>query len=55
MYQNGTTPTVLGVASLPATGGNKLLIAASVLTILIGLAIVVTTAVRHAAKKGVKA
>lgn len=53
MYQNpvGPVTSVLGVASLPATGGNELLIAASILTTLIGLTIVVTTAVRQAAKK----
>lgn len=54
MYQNpvlGTATTVAGVGSLPATGGNSLLIAASVATIAIGLAIVLTTAVRQAAKK----
>lgn len=42
---------VCGVAVLPNTGGNELLIAASVVSIVLGLAIVVTTAVRQAAKK----
>jgi hypothetical protein len=53
MYQNpvGPVTAVLGVASLPATGGNELLIAASVITTLVGLTIVVSTAVRQAAKK----
>lgn len=54
MYQNpivGAGPMVLGAAVLPNTGGNELLIAASVVTIVFGLAIVVTTAVRQAAKK----
>ncbi len=54
MYVNpaaGCATTVCGVAVLPNTGGNELLIAASVITIVFGLAIVVTTAVRQAAKK----
>jgi hypothetical protein len=57
MYQNpvGPAATVLGVATLPNTGGNELLIAASVITTLVGLTIVVSTAVRQAAKKGIKA
>ena len=53
MYTNpvGPVATVAGVAVLPNTGGNELLIAASVVSIILGLAIVVTTAVRQAAKK----
>ena len=54
MYTNpvvGTGPMFLGAAALPNTGGNELLIAASVVSIVLGLAIVVTTAVRQAAKK----
>ena len=57
MYQNPTGPvaTVLGAATLPATGGHELLMAASIVTTLVGLTIVVSTAVRHAAKKGLDA
>jgi hypothetical protein len=58
MYQPnllGAVTTVGGVAALPNTGGNELLMVASIFTTLIGLAIVVSTAVRQAAKKGIKA
>mgnify|MGYP001304179528 CR=1 FL=1 len=57
MYQNpiGPAATVLGVATLPNTGGNELLLVASIVTTLVGLGIVVTTIVRHAAKKGLSA
>ena len=58
MYQNpvvGSAGAVLGVATLPNTGGNELLMAASIMTTLVGLTILVSTAVRQAAKKGLDA
>lgn len=54
MYQSpvlGSVTTVAGIAALPNTGGNELLLVASIVTIVVGLAIVATTAVRLAAKK----
>ena len=55
MYQSnpmfGGAGVVAGVATLPNTGGNELLLVASIATIVIGAAILVTTAVRQAAKK----
>ncbi len=57
MYQSPVGPiaTVAGVALLPNTGGNELLLVASVVTTLVGVAIIATTAVRQAAKRANKA
>jgi len=58
MYQGevlGCATTVAGCAVLPNTGGNELLMVASIVTTLVGLTILVSTAVRHAAKKGLSA
>lgn len=57
MYQSplGPVATVAGVAVLPNTGGNELLLVASVVTILVGVTIMASTAVRLAARKANKA
>lgn len=55
MYEGnvaGTCTTVVGACTLPATGGNELLMVASIVTTLVGLTIIASTAVRQAAKKG---
>ena len=57
MYQGNLGPVlpIAGVAALPNTGGNQILLVASIATIVIGLAIVLSTVVRHQAKKAYKA
>lgn len=57
MYQNpvGPVATVAGIAVLPNTGGNEILLIASIVTIVAGLAVIVTTALRQAAKKATRA
>lgn len=58
MYQGnvlGGATTVVGVAALPNTGGNEVLLIASIATTVIGLAIVLSTVGRHMAKKAYKA
>lgn len=58
MYSNpilGTATTVGGAVLLPNTGGNELLLVASIVTILTGVAIMASTAVRLAAQKANKA
>ena len=57
MYQNpvGGGAVLAGAIVLPNTGGNELLMVASIFTTLVGLTILVSTAVRHAAKKGLDA
>ena len=58
MYQGnllGASTTVVGVAALPNTGGNQVLLIASIATIVIGLVIVLSTASRQMAKKAYKA
>lgn len=51
----GAGAAVAGIAVLPNTGGNEVLLVASVLTTLVGAAILLTTIVRMAAKKAYKA
>lgn len=53
MYQNPIAPaaTVAGIAVLPNTGGNEMILIASIITIVAGLAVIVTTAYRQASKK----
>lgn len=58
MYTNpsvGGAATVAGIAVLPNTGGNELLLVASLLTTLVGTAILLSTGVRMVAKKAYKA
>lgn len=57
MYQNpvGPVATVAGVAVLPNTGGNELLLVAAAVTIVLGVAITASTAVRLIAQKANKA
>lgn len=51
----GPLATCLGVATLPNTGGNELLLVASLLTTAVGVIIMLSTAVRLIAKKAYKA
>lgn len=52
MYQNIAPPaTVAGIAVLPNTGGNEVLMIASIATIVIGGIVMLTTAARRLAKK----
>lgn len=44
-------PTTAGIAVLPNTGGNPVLLVASLLSIAVGSAILLSTAVRFIAKK----
>ncbi len=56
MYTNpGAGATVLGAVALPNTGGNELLTVASILTIVVGVVILLSTVGRQAAKKAYKA
>ncbi len=57
MYTNpvGPVATVAGIAVLPNTGGNELLMVASLLTTLVGVAIVLSTVARQVAKRAYKA
>ena len=57
MYQNpvGPVATVAGITVLPNTGGSEMLLVASIIMIVAGLAIIVTTALRQAAKKANRA
>lgn len=58
MYQSpitGPVATVAGISVLPNTGGNNVLLAASIIMIVAGFAIIVTTALRQAAKQAHKA
>lgn len=48
-------PTTAGVAVLPNTGGNQLLLVASLLSTIVGVAILLSTVIRFAAKKAYKA
>lgn len=47
----GVVPTAAGVAVLPNTGDNHLLFAVSLLCVIVGAAVVVTSLVFYAAKK----
>lgn len=53
MYQNtvGSATTVAGITVLPNTGSNTALLVASIVMIVAGVAIIITTALRQAAKK----
>lgn len=51
----GPVATVAGVSVLPNTGGNVVLIVASIVLIVAGLAVIVTTAIRQAAKRANRA
>ena len=57
MYQTvlGTAITVPAAVVLPNTGGNSLLTATAVVSIVVGVAIIVTSAARMVAKKANKA
>ncbi len=57
MYQNPVVPvaTVAGIAVLPNTGGNEILTIASIATIVIGCAIMLSTIARQVAKKSNRA
>lgn len=58
MYQSpiaGPVATVAGISVLPNTGGNNVLLIASIVMIAAGVAIIVTTALRQVAKKAHKA
>ncbi len=56
MYQNlAPVGTVAGIALLPNTGGDIVLLVASTATIAVGVAVMVTTAMRHSAKKAYRA
>ncbi len=50
MYQ-GTLPLTAGVAALPNTGGNDLVIALAVSSIVLGVLVIATSAVRLVAKR----
>ncbi len=49
------TPTVAGALILPNTGGNSVLKIVAYISIVVGSAILLTTAIRFIAKKFVKA
>lgn len=56
MYQTiGPVTTVAGIAVLPNTGGSTLLLVASILMIVAGVAVLATTALRQLAKKSPRA
>lgn len=57
MYQSpiGPVAAVAGAAVLPATGGNTTLMIASIVTIVVGVAIIATSVIRQMAKKANKA
>lgn len=56
MYQaSPVLPLVAGAAILPNTGGNETLFVASIASIVIGAAILLTTVVRQIAKKAYSA
>jgi len=60
MYENGsvlgaTTSTVLGAVVLPNTGENHALFFVALTSVIVGLAIIISTIVRIAAKKFYKA
>lgn len=51
----GVVPTAGGIAVLPNTGGNELLMVVSLLSIAVGVAILLSTGIRFVAKKHYKA
>ena len=51
----GVASTAAGVAVLPDTGDNKMFIAVSIFSIVVGVIILLTTAIRFIAKKSFKA
>lgn len=51
----GFASTAAGVAALPNTGDNKIYIAISIFSIVVGAIILLSTAVRFAIKKSTKA
>jgi len=51
----GPVATIGGVAALPNTGDNKIYIALSIFSIVVGVLILLSTAVRFAVKKQSKA
>lgn len=51
----GPVATVAGITVLPNTGGNEVLLIASLLTTFVGVAIMLSTVVRQVAKKAYKA
>lgn len=53
--KGGMLPIAGGVAALPNTNGNDVLLVASILTIVIGLAILATSVVRTMVRKAHKA
>ncbi len=57
MYEGGkgAGPVVAGVVTLPNTGGNRIVAAIAITSIVVGSAIVITTVVRAIAAKAHKA
>lgn len=57
MYGRGAGPIAgsAGIAMLPNTGGNELLLVVSVLSIVVGSVILLTTIARSVAKKALSA
>lgn len=57
MYEagKGAGPVVAGAVVLPNTGGNRVIAALAMISIAIGVAIIISTIARSAAKKSNKA
>lgn len=57
MYEGGkgAGPVVAGVVTLPNTGGNRIVAAIAITSIVVGVAIIVSTIARAVAAKATKA